>query len=137
VSSIITPDAIRIARLQNMFAVDMSLRLFTDSLAGLTDADLADLETGDFTEPGFAGYSPITLTSANWGYTAGAGDPAAALYNAAQTFERSTTGASETVYGYLVRRSSDSVLSYFHPFDGPITFTSIGHRFRFTPRYEA
>jgi hypothetical protein len=139
-STITTPDTVRIERLQNMFSVDMSMRLYVaDVTAGMTPAQLAAVTNATFSgsEATFAGYAAITLTSANWGYNNGLGGPAFALYNALQTFERSSTGASQTVYGYWVRRSSDSVIRYFHKFDGPVVLTSIGHRVRFTPRYEA
>jgi hypothetical protein len=136
VSVIITPDTVTTAVLDDFVSVDFSMRLFTDPLAGLDPAELAELTNADFTEATFPGYAAVTLTSASWTVTAGAGSPSFATYPQ-QTFERSSSGTAQLVYGYWVRQTSDSVLRWFEAFDGPLSFELIGARYRVTPRYEA
>lgn len=109
-----------------------SLRLFTNDVdAGLTLAQKKALTNASFTEATFAGYAAKTLTAASWTITGGL--PTAAVY-ATQTWQRSSTGAAQTVYGYWIRRVSDSRLLHYEKFVGPLTFQFLGDQYGFAPR---
>lgn len=113
-------------------AGNTALLLFTNDFeAGKTEAQKDAATNASFTGATFPGSAAVTLTSASWVITGG--QPTAAVYPI-QTFERSSTGASETVYGYWIRRVSDSRLLTYEQFPGPVVVTNNGQRIRFTPR---
>jgi hypothetical protein len=110
-----------------------SLRLYTNDVdAGLTPAQKKALTNAAFTEATFAGYAAKTLTAANWVITGGL--PTAAVYNALQSFERSSTGAAQIVRGYWIRRVSDSRILHYDKFPGPLSFEFAGDEYEFFPR---
>jgi hypothetical protein len=128
-------NAVEVEILAALLAGDHSLRLFQNDVdAGMTAAQRKAITNASFTEATFAGYSAVTLTFASWTITGGL--PTAAV-NTLRTFERSSTGAAQTVRGYWIRRSSDSLLRCWEKFPGPLTFEFLGDRYRFTPRLPA
>jgi hypothetical protein len=71
------------------------------------------------------------LTAGAWVTTALA-DPSTAVY-AQQTFTRTSTGATQNIYGYYITRTSDGVLVAFEDFPGPIATTTNGDTIQSTP----
>ncbi len=64
---------------------------------------------GDFTEVSGGGYTAVTLTAANWGYTLA--DPLVALYSQFVEFDfTGAIGGSTHVYGYYITNSAGTTL---------------------------
>ncbi len=86
---------------------------------------------GDLTECDFAGYAAVNVT----GWTAPSVAAHVATMTAApKTFTRSSTGASQNIYGYYVTDSGSTVL-YWAERDGnaPIVVTNLGDSYTVTP----
>lgn len=114
---------------------NMSLRLFKNDVeAAKTPAQLKAITNADMVEATFPGYAALTLVAATWVVTGGL--PSAAVYPL-QTFERSSTGAGELIYGYWIRRVSDSRILTYEPFPGPVTVANLGQRIKFAPTIPA
>lgn len=108
-----------------------TLKLYQNNpTVGLTAAQKDLLVNANFTEATFTGYAAKTLTGGSWS-TSGT-DPRQAAY-AQQTFTRTSTGATQTIYGYTVHRTSDGLLCWFEDFAGPISTTTNGDTIRVTP----
>lgn len=114
-----------------ILAVNTQLKLHqNDPTAGLTDAQINALTEANFTEATFTGYAAKSLTGGSWVSTQG--DPSTGTY-AQQTFTRTATGVSQTIYGYHVVRASDGKLLWHERFPGPITITNNGETIVLTP----
>lgn len=100
------------------------LRLYSNNITP-ADSDTA----GTYTEATFAGYAAITLTGASW--SAGSGG---VTNFAQQTFTRSSTGATENIYGYYVTQVTSGVLLWSER-DGaaPAAMTNSGDNIKLTP----
>lgn len=100
------------------------LKLYSNNITP-SDTDTA----ATYTEATFAGYSAITLTGASWG----AGSGGVTTF-AQQTFTRSSTGATENIYGYFVTQVTSGVLLWSER-DGaaPAAMTNAGDNIKLTP----
>jgi len=104
---------------------NLILRLFTNDI---TPGE-ADDET-DYTEASGDGYEAITLTAANWTFTAGA--PSNLAY-AQQTF--TFTGALGNVYGYYFTQAVSGKLTWAERFTGaPFNVANNGDEIKITPQ---
>jgi len=111
--------------------VAYDLRLYKgDVEAGLTPAEIDALDEADFLEATFAGYSAAAVGTGDWTVTQG--DPTQAV-NVEKSFVRSSTGISETIWGYYVTRTSDGVALWFEPFDGPAVVEFVDDQIDVTP----
>lgn len=78
----------------------------------------------NFTEADFTGYSPVTLTAANWNTVAG--DPSTLDY-AKQSFTSSVGGQSQEVYGYYLTQVTSGKLVWAERFtSAPYTIVNNG-----------
>ena len=110
----------------------LTVRLFTnDVTAGLTPAEVDQLETADFTEATFAGYAAVSFTT---GWTTTAGNPSESV-NVARTFTRSSTGTAQLVHGYYVTDVGATGLQWFEQFDAPISVEFLNDQVIVTPRF--
>lgn len=115
-----------------ILAVNYTLRLFkNDVTLGLTQVQIDALTESSFTEADFAGYSAVALTGGSW--TTTSGDPCTGVY-AQQTFTRSSTGTSQTLYGYYLTRTSGGALEWFEYFTAPLVIEFINEAVSVTPR---
>ena len=106
-------------------AVTMEVHLFTNDVeSGLSDAQVNALDEDDFTEATFTGYAAVEVTSGHW--TTTSGDPTSTAYDTAVSFIRSSTGSTETQYGYYVTRAADGKLIYHEYFDSTVDVTDTG-----------
>lgn len=96
--SFVTPEEGLADILGLLLAQNLQLHLFKNNW---TPGDTDTLAT--FTEATFAGYAAITLTGGLWTITQAV--PTNATYPA-QTFNCTTSGVSQTIYGYYVSRPS-------------------------------
>lgn len=125
------PNVAEEAFLDLLTAVGYTLKLYTtDVTAGLSAAQIEALTAASFTEATFTGYAAKVLTGGSW--VTSQADPSTATY-AQQTFTRTSTGATQTVYGYYVTRTSDGVLMWFEKFTGPIATSTNGDAIVITP----
>lgn len=85
-------------------ATALKLHLYQNNFTPLVTSVL-----GDFTESTFAGYSAQDLVT--WG-AASVAAHVGKIQAAANTFTRSTTGASQNVYGYYVTDAASAVLEW-------------------------
>jgi len=105
---------------------NLKLKLFKSNT---TPAE-ADTEA-TYTEADFTGYAEITLTAANWTYTAGA--PGHVDY-AQQTFTSSAGSQSQSVYGYYLTQVTSAKLVWVERFsDGPYVIVNNGDAIKVTP----
>lgn len=108
---------------------NLVLRLYSNNITP-SDTDT----TATYTEATFAGYAAITLTGASWN-AAAAGSIA---YSAQQTFTRSTTGATENIYGYYCNQLSSTTLMYSErDASAPFAVTNSGDAIKITPTITA
>lgn len=109
---------------------NLILRLYANNITP-AETDTA----GTYTEATFTGYSAATLTGASWTITEGA--PSSAAY-AQQTFTRSSTGSTESEYGYYYTRASSGRIVCSERFsDGPYAMTNNGDNIKITPTITA
>ena len=108
---------------------NLVLRLFSSNTSP-SDTDTA----GTYTEATFTGYAAITLTGASWGAASGG----TITYGSQQTFTRSSTGATENIYGYYCTQLSSGTLVYSER-DGaaPFAVTNNGDAVKITPTISA
>ena len=108
---------------------NLLLKLYSSNTTP-ADTDIA----ATYTEATFPGYAAITLTGATWN-AAAAGTIA---YSAQQTFTRSSTGATENIYGYYCVQSVSGILVYSER-DGaaPFAVTNNGDAIKITPTISA
>lgn len=107
---------------------NLVLRLYSNNITP-ADTDTA----GTYTEATFAGYSAITLTGASWG----AGSGGTTTF-AQQTFTRSSTGATENIYGYYVTQATSGVLIWSErDAAAPAAMTNAGDNIKLTPTLSA
>lgn len=105
-------------------AQDLILALYKNNV---TPSD-TDVHT-DYTASTFTGYSPITLTGANWN-AAAAGSIS---YGSQQAFTCSGA-AAESVYGYYVRQAISNILLWSERAAGaPLAISVSGDEVRITP----
>jgi len=103
---------------------NLVLRLYSNNITP-ADSDTA----ATYTEATFAGYSAITLTGASWGAAAGG-----VTSFAQQTFTRSSTGATENIYGYYVTQVTSGVLIWSErDAAAPAAMTNSGDNIKLTP----
>lgn len=103
---------------------NLVLRLYSNNITP-ADADTA----ATYTEATFTGYSAITLTGASWG----AGSAGVTSF-AQQTFTRSSTGATENIYGYYVTQVTSGVLIWSErDAAAPAAMTNSGDNIKLTP----
>lgn len=89
---------------------------------------------GDFTEATFAGYAAVALTTSTWAAATAASHVATSTYGATVTFTRSTTGASQTIYGWYLTDSAGTKLYACALFaSGPYTVTNSGDKINVVP----
>lgn len=100
------------------------LKLYSNNITP-SDTDTA----ATYTEATFAGYAAITLTGASWSAASGG-----VTNFAQQTFTRSSTGATENIYGYYVTQVTSGVLLWSER-DGaaPAAMTNSGDNIKLTP----
>lgn len=128
--TIIVPNAGEEAFLDLILAVNYDLKLFTNDVT--LDVDYPDgLVTADFTEATFTGYAAKSLTGGSW--TSTPADPSTGTY-AQQEFERTSTGAQQTIYGYYVVTTTGGNLRWYELFPTPIVVEFSGDLIRITPR---
>lgn len=100
------------------------LRLYSNNITP-ADTDV----TGTYTEATFAGYAAITLTGASW-----ANPVAGATSFAQQTFIRSSTGATENIYGYYLTQVTSGILMWSErDAAAPAAMTNSGDNIKLTP----
>lgn len=100
------------------------LRLYSNNITP-ADTDVA----GTYTEATFAGYSAITLTGASW-----TAPSAGATSYAQQTFTRSSTGATENIYGYYLTQVTSGILMWSErDAAAPAAMTNAGDNIKLTP----
>lgn len=100
-------------------AQNLTLHLYTNNKVPAV-GDVA----ADYTEATGSGYAPKTLTAGSWAVTAA--NPAVGTY-ATQTFTFTAALSPGNVYGYFVKRTSDSLLMWSERFTtpaGPYAVTS-------------
>ncbi len=104
---------------------NLVLRLYTSNTTpGETDTEAT------YTEASGNGYSAITLTAANWTFTAG--NPSNVAY-AEQTF--TFTGALGNVYGYYFTQVTSGKLVWAERFTGaPFNIANNGDQIKITPQ---
>lgn len=122
--------------LDTIFAVGFTLGLFRNDVdSGLTDVQKEARVIGDLTVANFTGYAAIALTGGSW--TTTQGDPSTATY-AQQNFTCLGV-SSNTIYGYMITRTSGGALVGYEylnePSHLPDTVTSIGDIIRVTPSF--
>jgi len=100
------------------------LRLYSNNITP-ADSDTA----ATYTEATFAGYASITLTGASWSA------PASGVTSfAQQTFTRSSTGATENIYGYYVTQVTSGILMWSErDAAAPAAMTNSGDNIKLTP----
>lgn len=113
--AIVVPNASEVLILQLLLQVSGNvLKLFSNNVTvgpATVAADLTVVTGG--------GYSSVTLTSGNWGFTAAA--TSIALYNQFVNFSfTGTTGGSGLVYGYFVVNAGGALL-YGENLPSPVT----------------
>lgn len=124
------PQASLATILGKILLANLTLKLYSNNVTpGASDT------AATYTEVAGGGYINLPLTFANWGITPG--NPAVALYNAAQDFN--FTGATTTpgtIYGYFIVNASGGLLVYAERFPaGNVPFTpGNGSLIRLTPR---
>jgi microcystin-dependent protein len=133
VSSLVFLDQGEVILLTNQTAGNLTLRLYiNDVTAGLTPDQIDALNVGDFTEANFAGYAAQTLTGGAWTITAG--NPTRAVHNAQKSFVRSSTGAPQLIFGYLITNPGVfGVATWFEQFDAPISIEFLNDTINITP----
>lgn len=125
------PEVARTGLLQEGVSVNWVMHLFTnDVLDGLTPGEVGLLDSSDFVDASFPGYSSVTLASASWVFTDG--DPSMGVYPA-QTFTRSSTGAAELVYGYYFTRATGGAMRGFRQWSAPKTLEFADEALTITP----
>jgi hypothetical protein len=104
---------------------NLVLRLYSNNITP-SDTDVA----GTYTEATFAGYGPATLTGGNWNAASGG----SITYGSQQTFTRTSTGATENIYGYFVMQSVSGILVYSErDASAPFAVTNANDAIRITP----
>jgi hypothetical protein len=108
---------------------NLVLRLYSNNITP-SDTDT----TATYTEATFAGYAAITLTGASWGAASGG----TITYGSQQTFTRTSTGATENIYGYYCNQFTSTTLMYSER-DGsaPFAVTNNGDAVKITPTISA
>lgn len=108
---------------------NLIIKLFSNNITP-SDTDVA----GTYTEATFTGYAAITLTGATWNAAAGG----TITYSAQQTFTRTSTGATENIYGYYVVQAVSGTLVYSER-DGsaPFAVTNNNDAIKVTPTISA
>lgn len=105
------------------------LRLFKNNVIVSNATVIANL-----TEADFAGYAAVTLTAATWAAAAAAAHVASSQYGASVTFSRSTTGATQNIYGWYLTDAGGTKLYACANFTGaPIPITNSGDNIAVTP----
>ncbi len=108
---------------------NLLLKLYSNNI---TPAD-SDTHT-TYTEATFIGYAAITLTGATWSAASGG----TIAYSAQQTFTRSSTGASENIYGYyIVQATSGTLVWSERDASAPFVITNNGDQVKITPTISA
>lgn len=106
----------------------------TDPILCLYKSNTTPAETDTFatyTEADFTGYANITLTGSSWTVTEGA--PSSASY-AQQTFTSSAGSQNQSVYGYVVKRTTSGRIAWAERFsDGPYVIVNNGDQIKITP----
>jgi hypothetical protein len=65
---------------------------------------------GQLTENDFAGYANITLVGASWASPTLAANVATSLYGGTTTFTRSSTGTAQSILGWYITDSGNTLL---------------------------
>jgi hypothetical protein len=107
-------------------ATNLKLRLFQSNTTPTTSSVI-----GDFTECTFAGYAAVSLTG--WATPIVAAHDATMLADL-KTFTRTSTGASQNIYGYYVTDNATTFLLWAErdPL-APIVVTNNGDSYTVTP----
>ena len=114
----------------NWNSTALKIHLFKNNYTPLTTSVI-----GDFTESTFAGYAAASLTT--WP-TPTVAAHVASMAAAAVTFTRSTTGATEAIYGYYVTDNASTVLLWAErDANAPINVTNSGDSYTVTPTLAA
>jgi len=125
------PNTAKSEILAEGLTVAWKLHLFVnDVTAGLTPGQVNDLETSDFTEAAFPGYSSATLSAAGWTFTPG--DPGLAT-RGAETFTLSSNTSATNVYGYYFTRSNGGQIRGFRQWTAPRIFEFSGDELTISP----
>ena len=108
---------------------NLILKLYSNNITP-SDTDVV----GTYTEATFAGYAAATLAGATWNAAAGG----TITYSAQQTFTRTSTGATENIYGYYVVQAVSGTLVYSER-DGaaPFAVTNNNDAIKVTPTISA
>lgn len=110
----------------NWNATALKLHLFKSNTTPTTSSVL-----GDFTESDFAGYASQTIIT--WTAPAMAAH-VASMVAAARTFTRSSTGASQNIYGYYVTDNGSTILLWAErDANAPIVVINNGDSYTVTP----
>jgi len=132
--ALLVPDDGEIVALEYLVGKDttenLDMRLFQSNT---TPAEADTLAT--YTESTWTGYASIALTGASWTTTTGA--PSDVAY-AQQTYTSSADQASESTYGYLMKRVTTGDLILAERFtDGPYAIANNGDAIKITPQITA
>jgi len=104
---------------------NLVIRLYSNNITP-SDTDV----TATYTEATFAGYTSQTLTGANWN----AASSGSITYGSQLTFTRTSTGATETIYGYFVIQAASGILVYSErDASAPFSITNNTDQLRITP----
>lgn len=129
--AIVLPNQGEKILLDLLLSIGMTMKLYkVDVTAGLTATQKEALTEASFTEATFSGYTSKALAGGFWATTAS--DPSTGIF-AQQSWTRTVTGTTETIYGYYMTRTSDGKLLWFERFTGPVGMTTNGDILRVTP----
>lgn len=107
-------------------------RLFmNDVTAGLTDTEINELDTADFSEANFTGYAAQSLSS--WTTTSGA--PSDSTHDELTWTCTAAPASPQRIYGYYITRNSDSVVIGFEVFNnGPFNIFTANNTIEHSPQ---
>lgn len=132
---LLAPDAGEVELLDKMLKdalsvnEDYSLRLFTNNYTPVESSVL-----GDFTEPTFVGYAPVTLTRASWAGASTSMGVTSTQY-ATQSWTKGDAGSVD-IYGYFVIGATSNVVLWAERFAVSPRTLANGDTLNLTPRVE-
>jgi hypothetical protein len=106
------------------FAVTDKLKLYNNTFVPTPASVLADF---DAKEAAFTGYAPVVL-STNWITGLDANGDALLKYPQSVLFQQSGTAAVDTVAGWYIVDTDDTVLKLAGTFDNPFPFDTTGNK---------
>lgn len=114
--TIVVPNEGEANVLAAIAAKSLTVRLYTAVTGGLDDSTVL----ADFTEATFDGYAADAITPTS-GWTVTPGAPSDMTADAASVFTAGASVSSQTILGYYVENTGDSVVEWAEPFASSIT----------------